>query len=681
MKVLLKHTFILFVLITTSFFQEAKAQKKYPITPEKLWELNRIRYHFSLNEDEGIVTLGTYNVKRNEGQSNIYLLNYKTKELKALTKLSGHVSKVSKTKDDETIGFLYDGQWYELNLDTKRRVNLLNDSKGTKVFKYSPSSTYAVYSKAVKLGKSVRDIHKDLPKADVKIYDDLNYRHWNQWNDEFYDHLVVQSYNSGRLYGEKVDILKKTKFDVPTKPFGGFGDLTWSPDGRKLVYVAKKYTGKKYASSTNTDLYEYDVKSRKTKVLSAENKGYDTHPSFSPNGKYLAWTQMRTPTYESDKNNIVVLKRSKDLLYNLTYNFSETVQDFKWSKDGNNIYFQAPFRGSNHIFKIDVSSTFENPPITKITTGDFNYGLADVLENKLILSRTDFNRATELYQCDLDGGNLKAISKVNEDVYSKILDSKVEKRAVTTSDGKKMLTWVIYPPNFDPNKKYPALLYCQGGPQAMVSQFYSYRWNFQLMAAQGYIVIAPNRRGLPGFGEEWNAAISRDWGGQAMKDYLSAVDDLKKESFVDEDKIGAVGASYGGYSVYMLAGIHQKRFKTFISHCGLFNLESWYGSTEELFFAHWDIGGPYWIDTYKENYQKNSPHKYVQNWDTPMMVIHGGKDYRVPDTQGLEAYQAARMKGLKARLMYFPNEGHWVLGPQNSLLWHREFFKWLEETM
>jgi dipeptidyl aminopeptidase/acylaminoacyl peptidase len=291
------------------------------------------------------------------------------------------------------------------------------------------------------------------------------------------------------------------------------------------------------------------------------------------------------------------------------------------------------------------------------------------------------NHAAELYGFNIKKGTERVITHTNDEIYNSIALSKIEKRWVKTTDGKEMLTWVILPPNFDSTKTYPTLLYCQGGPQSAVSQFYSFRWNFQLMAANDYVIIAPNRRGLPSFGTEWNEAISKDWGGQAMKDYLAAFDEISKESYIDQNNAGAVGASYGGYSVYMLAGIHEKRFKSFVAHCGLFNLESWYGSTEELFFANFDIGGPYWENPAPKSYAKFSPHKYAQNWDTPIFVIHGGRDYRVPDTQGMEAFQVAQLKGLKSRFLYFPKEGHWVLQPQNGLVWHREYFKWLDETL
>jgi dipeptidyl aminopeptidase/acylaminoacyl peptidase len=675
MKKTLYFSFFLLLAVQVVF-----AQKKKNLSPETLWDLKRIHHEFSLSETEGIVTLTVNNMKTNESNKNIHIINYETGALKELTKLKGRVSQVVQTPDKDKIGFLYKGHWYEFDLKTKKRKNLLNFSEPIGLFKYSPSSTYAFYSRDVKVGKSLRDKHKDLPHADVKIYDDLDYRHWSSWNNEQNSHIIVESYNEGRLYGEKIDILRKEAFDVPTKPFGGVDDVVWHPNGKEILYVCKKLKGAEYASSTNTDLYLYNLRTRKTKNLTAYNKGYDTHPSYSKSGKHLVWLQMDEEGYESDKNNIIIRNNVKKVSYNLTKAFSETVYNYKWSPDYKTLYFEAPKEGSVHIFKIDLTSDFNNPVITQISKGHFNHSISQVLDDKLIIHRQDMNHATEIYFMDFNG-NSTPISHVNDDIYNKTNLSKIEKRWITTKDGKQMLTWVIYPPNFDASKKYPSLLYCQGGPQAMVSQFYSFRWNFQLMAAQGYIVIAPNRRGLPGFGEEWNKAISKDWAGKAMEDYLTAVDAMKSEPFIDSERIGAVGASYGGYSVYMLAGIHQNRFKSFIAHCGLFNLESWYGSTEELFFANYDIGGPYWEPGNAQHYINNSPHKFANNWNTPIMVIHGGKDYRVPDTQGMEAYQVARVKGIKSRFLYFPNESHWVLAPQNSLLWHREFSKWLEETL
>jgi dipeptidyl aminopeptidase/acylaminoacyl peptidase len=475
-------------------------------------------------------------------------------------------------------------------------------------------------------------------------------------------------------------------FDCPQQPMGGSEDFIFSADGNKIFYVCKKISGTNDALSTNTDIYEYDTQNGKTKNISAGMKGYDTHPMVSSDGKWLCWLSMARDGYESDKNDIILFSTANQMLLNLTRDWDNTVQEFVFSSDNKKIYFTAYTGGSKHLHELTLPNekffNTKNINIRQLTQGDFD--VADIVGqsgNAIIFSRTDMNHAPELFKYDIAKASIIQLTSVNKDIYDKVSMCRIEKRMIKTSDNMRMHTWIVYPPDFDPNKKYPALLYCQGGPQSAVSQFYSYRWNFQLMASKGYIVIAPNRRGLPGFGTSWNEQISGDWGGQAMLDYLAAVDSMKQLPFIDATRIGAVGASYGGYSVYMLAGIHNNRFKTFISHCGLFDLRSWYGSTEEMWFANWDIGGPYWDNRYKELYMIHDPINYAANWNTPILVIHGGLDYRVPETQGMEAFQLAQLKGIKSRFVYFPDEGHWIMKPQNGILWQREFYRWLEETL
>ena len=461
----------------------------------------------------------------------------------------------------------------------------------------------------------------------------------------------------------------KTLFGVPTQ--------------RRFLYVTKKLSGTDYTLSTNTDIYEYDLETKQTKNLTEINKGYDTHPAFSSNGT-LAWLQMKRDGYESDKNDIIVRLPDGDL--NLTQDWDGTVYAFIWSQDGTKIFYNAPVNGTVHVFQVDVPTQINSSPMpTQISKGQFDVnGLVGHSGEHLIVYRRDMNHATEIYNLNIGTGEMKQLSHANDDIYEDIRMSKIDKRIVKTTDGKDMVTWVIYPPYFDPTKKYPTLLYCQGGPQGALSQFYSFRWNFQLMAAHGYIVVAPNRRGMLGFGVEWNEQISKDYGGQNMDDYLSAIDDVAREPYVDKDRMGCIGASYGGYSVFYLASRHEGRFTSFISHDGIFNLRSMYGTTEEMFFVNWDIGGPYWDHentAAQKSYAEFNPVDFVDKWDTPILIIQGGKDFRVPIGQGLEAFQAAQLQGIKSRLLFFPEENHWVLSPQNSLVWHREFYKWLDETV
>ncbi len=545
----------------------------------------------------------------------------------------------------------------------------------------SPDGSLRLTHKEVKVEKVYgKDYYPELEKSTVQIYNGLDYRHWDSWNDGTHNHVGYTPINDKDNF---TDIMKGEPYDSPQKPFGGEEDYTWSPDGKNIIYVSKKLAGTEYALSTNTDLYEYNLAAKTTKNLTPENKGYDTQPAFSPQGD-LTWLQMKRDGYEADKNDIIVRHKGMDI--NLTAGWDGTVDSFTWSEDGKKVYFLAPVDGTKQLFEVNFPGRTKIAiTVRQITEGYFDVNsIVGFSNGNVIVTRSDMNHANEIFSYNLKKKTWNQITQVNNEAYSKIAMSKTEKRYVTTTDGKKMLVWVIYPPHFDASKKYPALLYCQGGPQSALSQFYSFRWNFQVMAAQGYIVVAPNRRGMPGHGVEWNEAISKDWGGQVMDDYLSAIDDVAKEPYVDKARLGAVGASYGGYSVFYLAGIHNKRFKTFIAHDGVFNLQSMYGTTEEVFFTNWDSGGPYWEKdnaAAQKTYSKFNPVNNVDNWDTPILIFQGDKDFRVPIGQGQEAFQAAQLRGIKSRFVVFPDENHWVLKPQNGLVWQREFFKWLSETL
>ncbi|HKL03806.1 MAG TPA: S9 family peptidase, partial [Cryomorphaceae bacterium] len=523
------------------------------------------------------------------------------------------------------------------------------------------------------------DIYPQLDKSDAYVYDNLHYRHWDTWQDGSFSHLFLQSTDGDKEF----DLMEGEPFHCPTQPFGGPEDYTWSPDSRTVVYVAKKSFGTDYVNSTNTDLYAYNLDMDNTRNLTENNPGYDTHPLFSKAGQ-LAFLSMARDGYESDKNDIKCFINGS--IVNLTKDWDGTVREFIWSTDGEKIYFTAATMGTVQLFQIDIPSKMDAvKKVEQITEGQFDIsGLVGFVNDDLIAGRMDMNRAKEYYRIDVNSGDMEPLTRVNDLTYSRLKVGKVESRMIETTDGKEMLTWVIYPPGFNPEKKYPALLYTQGGPQSALSQFYSFRWNFQIMAAHGYIIIAPNRRGMPGYGVEWNEQISKDWGGQNMQDYLAAADAMAKEPYVDKTRMGCVGASYGGYSAFFLAGMHENRFKTFIAHDGVFNLRSMYGTTEELFFVNWDIGGPYWDKSNaaaQKSYTEFNPADFVSNWDTPILIVQGGKDYRVPIGQGLEAFTAAQQQGIKSRLLYFPDENHWVLKPQNGLVWQKEFFKWLSETL
>ncbi len=547
--------------------------------------------------------------------------------------------------------------------------------------KEAPGSKRFLYQEQVKIKKVLgKDFYPSMDQSTAHIYDGLDYRHWDKYNEGSFNHVF---YKENKDDETGIDIMQGQPYYSPAMPSGGEEDYTWNPDGTKILYVSKKLEGTAYANSTNTDIFEYDLATKTTRNLTADNKGYDTHPQFSSQG-VLAWLQMKRDGYESDKNDILV--NVKGLHLNLTGHWDGTVNDFKWSSDGKKIYFTAPVAGTVQLFEVNYPGlTRIAINVRQITDGDFDVtGIVGFAGNRILLTRTDHNHATEIFSYDPGKKSWQQITNVNTAYYNSIALSKSEKRWVPTTDGKKMLVWVVYPPHFNPNKKYPTLLYLQGGPQGALSQFYSFRWNFQLMAAQGYIVVAPNRRGMPGHGVKWNEEISKDWGGQAMRDYLSAIDELAKEPYVDKTRLGAVGASYGGYSAFYLAGIHENRFKTFIAHAGIFNLESMYGTTEEMFFVNWDIGGPYWDKNNpaaQKTYNEFNPINKAGKWNTPMLIMHGGLDYRVPIGQGQGAFQVLQQKGIRSRFVYFPDENHWILKPQNAMVWQNEFFKWLKETL
>lgn len=559
--------------------------------------------------------------------------------------------------------------------EIKETVAILKDKN------ISPDGKYILYNEAVKIDKVLgKDFYPELDKSEVQIYNGLNYRHWDAWNEGKFNHVFYKENKEGAV---GIDILKGENFDSPQKPFGGDEDYIWSPDSKSILYVCKKKSGTQYAVSTNTNIFEYNLETGKTINKTEENQGYDMAPQFSSTGN-LAWLQMKRDGYEADKNDLIV--NFKGINLNLTANWDGTVDHFIWSNDATKIYFIAPIDGTKQLFEVNF------PGLTKIainvhqiTNGDFDVNdLIGFSGDEIIVTRTDMNHAAEIYSYNLKENNWKQLSNVNTATYNSLALSKTERRYVTTTDGKKMLVWVILPPNFDASKKYPTLLYCQGGPQSPLTQFYSFRWNLQLMAANGYIIVAPNRRGMQGHGVEWNEQISKDWGGQVMNDYLSAIDDVAKEKYIDTTRLGCIGASYGGYSAFYLAGIHNNRFKTFIAHDGVFNTQSMFGTTEEVFFSNWDFGGAYWE---KDNtvaqkaYTTFNPMTMVDKWNKPILIIQGGKDFRVPIGQGQEAFQAAQLRGIKSRFLYFPEENHWVLKPQNAQIWQREFFKWLKETL
>lgn len=664
------------VLITVAL------QAQETLTPELLWKFKRVGSPVvSPDGKQFVYPVSNYDLKENKGNTDLYLLDAKGGTPVQLTSLTGSEFNAVWRADGKKIGFLAtrDGapQLFEINPDGSGLAKLTEMEEGIANFSYSPVGTHIMYTRRVKTQSTVQDKYPDLPKANARIIDDLMYRHWDKWSDYKSSHVFITGYAEGTIAGEGIDIMQGQKFDAPLRPFGGAGELDWSADGRMVAYTSKKVTGKEYAESTNSDIFLYNMITQKTTNISEGMEGYDKDPLFSPDGGKMLWMSMETPGYESDRNRIFVYDFETGTKEELTAGWDYSATSPAWSEDGKTVYFLAVINATEQIFSVDL----KNKKIQQLTEGIHDYVSVAPAGKRLIATKRSMSMPNEIFSVNPKNGKDEQLTFTNKDMLDNMKMGTVEKRMITSNDGEQVLTWVIYPPDFDPAKKYPALLYAQGGPQSPVSQFFSYRWNFQLMAANGYIVVAPNRRGLPGFGTKWNEQISGDWGGQAMQDLLAAIDQVAKEPFVDEERLGAIGASFGGYSVYWLAGNHDDRFKTFISHAGLYNLESWYASTEEMFFANYDVKGAPWDSPQAKSYELFSPHKFAGNWDTPILVIHGEKDFRVPINQGIEAFHAAQLQGIPSRFLYFPEEGHWILNPQNGVLWHRVFFEWLDEYL
>ena len=652
------------------------------MTPEVLWAFGRVS-DAQVSPDKTKVLYGVsyYSVPENKGNRELFVMDIDGGNLQQLTKTPGGEYNAVWKPDGSKIGFMCarsgSMQMWEMDVNGLNPVQISDIEGGITGFKYAPDMSKVLFSKEVKLDKNIQDIYPDLDKADAKIATDLMYRHWDQWV-ETYSHIFVADYN-GKTLSKVTDIMEGEEFNSPLKPFGGLEQVNWSPDSKQIAYTSRKLKGKAYAFSTNSDIYIYDTASKKTSNLTEGMMGYDVAPVYSPDGKKLAWESMERDGYEADKNRLFVYDFDTKEKKDYSKGFDQNASALTWSENGKKIYFSSAYHARFQIYELDM----ETKAIKAVTKGDHNYYSAAVAGKVLIGTKQSMSKPTELYSINKETGEETQITFENKPILDQLAMGKVEERWVKTTDGKQMLVWVIYPPHFDASKKYPTLLYCQGGPQSAVSQFFSYRWNFQMMAANGYIIVAPNRRGLPSFGQVWNEQISGDYGGQNMKDYFSAIDEVAKEPFIDNDRLGAVGASYGGFSIYWLAGHHNKRFKAFIAHDGIFNFEAMYLETEEMWFVDWDMGGAYWEKDNKiaQKSYANSPHKFVDKWDTPIMVIHGGKDYRIVDSQGMSAFNAAIIRGVPAKLLYFPEENHWVLKPQNGILWQREFFKWLDKWL
>lgn len=658
------------------------------MTPEALWAMGRIgSVAVSPDEKQIAYTVSYYSVPQNKSNSEVFVMDADGSANTQITQSTWKEAQPVWFKDGKKLAFLSSesgsNQVWEMNPNGTERKQLTQYDGDIEGFSFSPDGKKLLFIAQVKTVKSTADKHPDLPEATGIIVDDLMYKHWDEWVTTA-PHPFVADFD-GNGISNVTDILEGEPYESPMKPWGGIEQLAWSPASDKVAYTCRKKTGLAYAISTNSDIYIYDLATKKTINITEENKGYDTNPQYSPDGKYIAWQSMERDGYEADLNRLFIMNLETGEKRFVSKAFESNVDAFLWNKDSQSIFFIGVWHGETHIYRLSLT---DGDKLTRLTDGVYDYASLALCGDKLIAKRHSMSMADEIYAVNTsrngaDFSDVRQLTFENKHIYDQLDMGKVEPRWMTTTDGKQMLTWVIYPPRFDPNKKYPTLLFCEGGPQSPVSQFWSYRWNFQIMAANDYIIVAPNRRGLPGFGVEWNEAISGNYGGQCMKDYFTAIDEISKEPFVNKDHLGCVGASFGGFSVYWLAGHHDKRFKAFIAHDGIFNMEMQYLETEEKWFANWDMGGAYWEknNATAQRTFANSPHLFVDKWDTPILCIHGEKDFRILANQAMAAFDAAVMRGVPAELLIYPDENHWVLKPQNGVLWQRTFFEWLDKWL
>ena len=654
-------------------------------TPEVLEAFGRVSEATPSPDGTKIIfSLAYEDIQENKGNSEIYSIEADGSNLTRLTTTAPSESNLRWINNGKKIAFLKrdaetgKNQIFMMNEDGSGVKRLSNVENGIECFEISPDESKIVYGSPIAAFNKDEALFKDLPKTTGRVVNDLMYKHWDEWVSEIPHPFVADFSESGISNGQ--DIMDGEPYECPMRPFGGADAFAWSPDSKTLVYVSRKLKGQDYAFSTNSDLYLYNLSTGKTDNITEGNPGYDTDPVFSPDGKSLAWLSMQTAKFESDKKRLMVMDMQSGEKKDLTSNWDYWPEQIAWAKNGESIWFTGYYEGVAPVFTINVNSC----AIDTVAIDVCDYAsVVPVADNAAIALRHSMRSPNEICLVRTDSKDVKELTSINKDLLASLKLGEVKKVMVPTSDGKQMTTWVILPPDFDPNKKYPALLYCQGGPQQAVSQFWSYRWNFMIMAANGYVVIAPNRRGLPGFGTEWNRQISGDYGGQNMKDYFAAVDYMAKESYIDEKHIGAIGASYGGFSVYWLAGHHNGRFAALISHAGIFNIEAQYLETEEMWFADFDLGGPYWdkSNAIAQRTYVNSPHLYVDKWTAPILVTVGELDYRILASQGMMAFNAAKMRGLEAEMLVFPDENHWILKPQNAILWQRVFFNFLDKYL
>lgn len=650
------------------------------MSPEVLWAFGRVGNMCVSPDGKRVAyTVTYYSIPENKSNSEVYVMDADGANKKQLTRTAAREGALAWLPSGKAIAFLRDGKLWNIDPENGAETQVSDIEQSIDGFLYAPTEDKVLFVISTKIEKCTgAELYGDLDKANAYVYDDLMYRHWDSWKDGNYNHIYVGDLVSGKVKAVE-DIMPGEPYHAPTRPFGGTEEIAWSPDGTTIVYTCKKLTGKEYAFQTNSNLYAYTLADKKTRLLTPDMPGYDKNPQFSPDGKQLLWSSMRRGVFEADKERMMLMDWPTGEMRDVSEALDASPSSLQWTADGKTIYLTAPIKEAHQLFAFDVASgTFK-----QLTEGDQDYQHVQLAGDKLIVTRTTHVNPAEIFRVDPVDGKAEEISFVNKELMDKLNLPTFEKRFITTTDNKEMVTWVVYPPKFDASKKYPLLLMCTGGPQGVLGPSFSYRWNYMLMASQGYVVVVPARRGTSGSGQEWCDAISKNHGQQDEQDLLTAIDVISKEPWADAEHIGAMGASYGGYSVFHLAGTHKGRFKAFLAHCGIFNMEFMYSTTEEMFFEEWEQGGAPWDKENKvaQNSFAHSPHLLVKNWDTPIMVVHGERDFRVPYSQGMAAFNTAQMLGVESRLLIFPTENHWVLSPQNGIVWQREFFQWFDKHL
>lgn len=650
------------------------------MSPEVLWAFGRVGNMCVSPDGKRVAyTVTYYSIPENKSNSEVYVMDADGANKKQLTRTAAREGALAWLPSGKAIAFLRDGKLWNIDPENGAETQVSDIEQSIDGFLYAPAEDKMLFVISTKIEKCTgAELYGDLDKANAYVYDDLMYRHWDSWKDGNYNHIYVGDLVSGKVKAVE-DIMPGEPYHAPTRPFGGTEEIAWSPDGTTIVYTCKKLTGKEYAFQTNSNLYAYTLADKKTRLLTPDMPGYDKNPQFSPDGKQLLWSSMRRGVFEADKERMMLMDWPTGEMRDVSEALDASPSSLQWTADGKTIYLTAPIKEAHQLFAFDVASgTFK-----QLTEGDQDYQHVQLAGDKLIVTRTTHVNPAEIFRVDPVDGKAEEISFVNKELMDKLNLPTFEKRFITTTDNKEMVTWVVYPPKFDASKKYPLLLMCTGGPQGVLGPSFSYRWNYMLMASQGYVVVVPARRGTSGSGQEWCDAISKNHGQQDEQDLLTAIDAIGKEPWADAEHIGAMGASYGGYSVFHLAGTHKGRFKAFLAHCGIFNMEFMYSTTEEMFFEDWEQGGAPWDKENKvaQNSFAHSPHLLVKNWDTPIMVVHGERDFRVPYSQGMAAFNTAQMLGIESRLLIFPTENHWVLSPQNGIVWQREFFQWFDKHL